>query len=57
MYNQFEAFRVSTFTQSLSVTSVMNIHITPQLMQDAHKAIAHIYKYIEYIHKLKECCR
>ena len=29
MYNQFEAFRVSTVTQSLSVTSVMNTYHTP----------------------------
>ena len=28
MYNKFEAFRVSTFTQSLSVTSVMNTYHT-----------------------------
>ena len=29
MFNQFDAFRVSTFTQSLSVTSVMNTRHTP----------------------------
>ena len=28
MYNQFEAFRVNKFTQSLSVTSVMNTYHT-----------------------------
>ena len=36
MYNQFEAFRVSTFTQSLSVTSVMNTFLSSVNAQGEH---------------------